>query len=91
MIVFLIIWNIVVFAIYGADKKRARDNKRRVPEKTLIACAFLMGGVGAFLGMRAFRHKTRVLKFKILIALSVAITIAFVLITECNPVLFLSP
>ena len=77
MTIFLgfIIWNIIVFAIYGIDKNNARKNKRRVPEKTLIGMAFFGGGIGAFLGMRIFQHKTRVLKFKILIPLLVFITL----------------
>lgn len=54
-----IIWNIVVFALYGIDKFRAINGKWRISEKTLLISAFLMGGVGAFLGMQCFRHKTR--------------------------------
>ena len=91
MIIFLIIiWNIIVFAIYGIDKKNARNNKRRVPEKTLIGMAFFCGGIGAFLGMRIFRHKTRVLKFRILIPLLVFINlVVFVVWCKWLPLHFL--
>ena len=91
MIIFLIIiWNIIVFAIYGIDKKNARNNKRRVSEKTLIGMAFLDGGIGAFLGMRIFRHKTRVLKFRILVPLSVFINlVVFVVWCKWLPLHFL--
>ena len=51
--------NAVTFAVYGADKRRAKKDKRRVPEKTLFLLAIIGGSVGAFLGMRIFRHKTR--------------------------------
>ncbi len=62
-----IFWNTAVFLIYGADKFKARHKLRRVPEKTLIACAFLMGAAGAGLGMLVFRHKTRKTKFIVLV------------------------
>lgn len=51
--------NLVTFAVYGADKRRARKGRRRVPEKTLFLLALAGGSVGALAGMYAFRHKTR--------------------------------
>ena len=51
--------NLMTFAVYGADKRRAKRDKRRVPEKTLFLLALIGGSVGAFAGMRIFRHKTR--------------------------------
>ncbi|PXV65515.1 uncharacterized membrane protein YsdA (DUF1294 family) [Dysgonomonas alginatilytica] len=64
---FLIIWNIVVFFLYGLDKRKAKTNKYRISEKTLLLSSFLWGATGAFLGMHVFRHKTKHAKFKILI------------------------
>ena len=61
----LLVWNIIVFFLYGADKRRAKKNKWRVSEKALLLCAFLMGGVGALAGMSVLRHKTRHWKFRI--------------------------
>ena len=55
----LAVWNIVVFVLYGYDKRCAVKDRWRIPEKTLMAAAFLMGGVGAYLGMKVFHHKTR--------------------------------
>ena len=51
--------NVVAFAVYGADKRRAKKDKRRVPEKTLFLLALIGGSVGALAGMYTFRHKTR--------------------------------
>lgn len=51
--------NAVTFAVYGADKRRARKERRRVPEKTLVLLAVIGGSAGAWAGMYAFRHKTR--------------------------------
>ena len=63
--IFIIIWNVFVFLIYGIDKKKAKKQKWRIPEKTLLMLAFLFGAPGASLGMRFFHHKTKKMKFKI--------------------------
>ena len=47
------------FALMGLDKRKARREDWRIPERVLWAFALLGGGVGGFLGMRCFRHKTR--------------------------------
>lgn len=54
-----VIWNIVVFFIYGLDKLLAKMDAYRIPEKTLMSLAIVFGAVGAWAGMRIFRHKTR--------------------------------
>ena len=51
--------NLLAFTVYGVDKRRAKKDKRRVPEKTLFLLAIIGGSVGALLGMYTFRHKTR--------------------------------
>ena len=58
-IIALIIWNILVMLVYGIDKLKAKKGAWRVPEKTLIGLAFLMGATGALFGMKFFRHKTK--------------------------------
>ena len=78
-ITILIIWNIITFAMYGIDKRRAVKGKWRISEKTLITSAFLMGGVGAITGMRFFHHKTKHNKFAILIPLAVVFNFAVIL------------
>ena len=57
--VWLIAINLVTFAVYGADKRRARRGAWRVPEKTLFLLPLLGGSVGALAGMRVFHHKTK--------------------------------
>jgi uncharacterized membrane protein YsdA (DUF1294 family) len=74
------VWNIITFLLYGADKHKSRKKERRISEKTLILCAFLMGGVGALFGMTFFRHKTKHWKFKRLIPLALAVNIGMVVL-----------
>ena len=57
--------NLTVFALYGVDKSRAKRGAWRIPEKTLLTGTWLLGGVGAWLAMRMFRHKTKYTAFTI--------------------------
>ena len=72
----IILWNIIIFAVYGIDKRKAAKGSWRTSETTLILCAFLMGGFGAFIGMKVFRHKTKHLKFRLLLPLAIMVNIA---------------
>lgn len=78
MLNYLIIWNVIVFLTYGIDKLKAIKNGWRISEKALLMLAFCMGGVGAYLGMQTFRHKTKKLKFNILVPLAVIFNIAII-------------
>ena len=57
--------NLIVFFLYGADKRRAKKDAWRIPERTLLTGTWLMGGVGAFAAMHVFRHKTKHNAFQI--------------------------
>ena len=59
LLVWLAVINLLTFIVYGADKRRARKGKGRVPEKTLFLLPLLGGSIGALLGMRVFHHKTK--------------------------------
>ena len=74
----IVVWNIIVFALYAADKRKAKNNEWRIKESTLITCAFIMGGIGALLGMRLLRHKTQHIKFKVLVPLAVVLNCAVI-------------
>lgn len=56
--------NVVTFLIYGIDKYKAKRAKWRIPESTLLWLAICGGSIGALLGMRVWRHKTRHKKFR---------------------------
>ena len=59
LLIWLAVINLLTFIVYGADKRRARKGKWRVPEKTLFLLPLLGGSIGALLGMRVFHHKTK--------------------------------
>ena len=56
---YLVIINIMAFLVMLHDKNQAKRHKIRVPEKTLFLLAIVYGSIGIFLGMYAFRHKTK--------------------------------
>ena len=57
--IYLLLINLLAFALMGIDKEKARRHKWRIPEKTLFLSALLGGSVGAIAGMQLFRHKTK--------------------------------
>ena len=67
----LILWgawlviNLITFILYGVDKRRAKKGAWRIPEKTLLTGTWMLGGVGAWLAMRMFRHKTKHIAFQV--------------------------
>ena len=63
VLIYLVIINVVTFFMYGIDKWRARKSKWRIKETTLLGMAVLGGSVGAWLGMKAWHHKTLHKKF----------------------------
>ncbi len=71
----LLVYNLIVFFVYGYDKRCAKKGKWRVPEKVLIGLAVCLGGIGAFLGMQIFRHKTKHNNFKIIVPLCAIVQI----------------
>ncbi len=54
----------VSFLAYGWDKRQAKRNGRRVPEKTLHSIDAIGGWPGGFLAQRVFRHKTQKKSFQ---------------------------
>ena len=60
----LLVWNLVILSVYGLDKHKAIQHKRRISEKSLLLQTIIFGGIGAFLGGRLFRHKINKWYFK---------------------------
>ena len=62
-LLYLLLINAAAFVLMLVDKVKAKKNRWRIPERTLMLSAALGGSVGALLGMYTFRHKTRHIKF----------------------------
>ena len=69
LLLYLILINLLGFVLYGVDKAKSKDKGRRISEQTLLWVARLGGGLGCWLGMMLFRHKTKHTSFMILVPL----------------------
>lgn len=65
----ILIWfvfiNVVAYIVMSDDKRRARQRKERIPEKTLFLLAAIGGALGVLLAMNTKRHKTKHASFRI--------------------------
>lgn len=60
---YLVIINIIAFILFGIDKRKAKKNKWRIPESTLLMFAVAGGSIGSYCGMKLWHHKTLHKKF----------------------------
>ena len=65
LLILFLSYNLVTCIIFGYDKWLAKNQKRRIPERTLLVMGCLFGAVGATCGMYLFRHKTQKKKFSV--------------------------
>ena len=65
VLIYLLIINAAGFLLMRIDKGKARKNRWRIPEATLMGIAAVGGSVGVLIGMYTFRHKTKHAKFYI--------------------------
>ena len=76
---YLFLVNLIAFALYGIDKRRAIKHQFRIPEKKLLWMARIGGGIGSWLGIKVFHHQTKHTRFRIVVPLwTVLWTIAIV-------------
>lgn len=74
LLLYLLLINLVGFVLYALDKaKSKRKGSRRIPERVLLWVARLGGGPGCWMGMMLFRHKTKHIRFMILVPLWTAL------------------
>lgn len=57
--IYLLLINLAGVFVMWADKRRAKKNLWRIPEKVLFMVALLGGAFGTTYGMYQFRHKTK--------------------------------
>ena len=74
--IWLIATSLLGFALMGVDKQRAKNHAWRISERTLLLIAFIGGGIGSLAGMLLFRHKTKHVKFIVLVPLAIILNIA---------------
>ena len=85
MMIYLAVVNVLAFVLFGIDKYKAKHDRWRIKEATLIGIAVIGGSAGAWLGMRVWHHKTQHNQFKygipliLLIQITAAIFFAFYL------------
>ena len=78
ILAYLLIVNAVAFLLMLIDKIKAKKNRWRIKESTLMLSAAIGGSIGALAGMYTFRHKTLHRKFTIGIPAILALQIAAV-------------
>ena len=72
-----VVINLIVFVMYGIDKRKAIKQRWRIPEATLLG-ASVFGVFGALAGMKVFRHKTKKPKFFMTVWLILVLEAVFV-------------
>lgn len=65
----LLLWflfiNGVGYLIMSEDKRRARQRRERIPERTLFLLAAIGGALGVLIAMNIKRHKTKHVSFRL--------------------------
>ena len=67
LLIYLLLINATTLLLMLADKQKAKKNLWRIPERVLLLTALLGGSLGSLLGMYLFRHKTKHIKFTLLV------------------------
>lgn len=73
--------NLLSFCLFWADKLKAKKGQWRISEATLILSAWIFGGLGAMLGMYLVRHKTKHIKFILLVPLAFILQMGFIILS----------
>ena len=76
----LILINLVTMTRFWADKERAKNARRRIPERDLLALALIGGTPGAYLARELFDHKKRKQPFSRYLAVIAAVQAAALLV-----------
>lgn len=58
-LIILAVMSLAALILYGADKLKAKAGAWRISEAALLSVGFFGGALGALLGMKLWRHKTR--------------------------------
>lgn len=76
--IFILFMTWLGYYIMKVDKRYAKEDKRRVSERTLLLIALVGGSVGMYIGMYKFKHKTLHKKFTIGVPVIMLIQFAYI-------------
>lgn len=77
LLLYFLFVNLIGLVLYGVDKAKSKHKgSRRILERVLLWVARLGGGVGCWMGMMLFRHKTKHSRFMILVPLWTVLWVA---------------
>ena len=82
-IIYIVVINLIGFAVMYIDKQKAKKGKWRIPEKTIFIITAIGGGIGTIAGMYKFRHKTQKGIFKIGLPFLLILDIATIICILC--------
>lgn len=78
VLIFILFMTWLGYYIMKVDKRYAKEDKRRISERTLLLIALVGGSVGMYIGMYKFKHKTLHKKFTIGVPVIMLIQLAYV-------------
>ena len=84
ILIYILLINLIAILSIALDKSAARNGEDRVRESSLLIVAALGGGIGMYVAMRIFHHKTRKNKFMVGVPAIVLIEIALLVIYYFN-------
>lgn len=81
VLAYFITVNVLGLVLFGIDKWKAKHDKWRISEATLLSVTVIGGSIGAWVGMKVWHHKTMHKKFKYGIPLVMVLQFALLLFT----------
>ena len=81
VLAYFITVNVLGLVLFGIDKWKAKHDKWRISEATLLSLTAIGGSIGAWVGMKVWHHKTMHKKFKYGIPLVMVLQLALLLFT----------
>ena len=81
VLAYFITVNVLGLVLFGIDKWKAKHDKWRISEATLLSLTAIGGSIGAWVGMKVWHHKTMHKKFKYGIPLVIVLQFVLLLFT----------
>ena len=81
VLAYFITVNVLGLVLFGIDKWKAKHDKWRISEATLLSVTAIGGSIGAWVGMKVWHHKTMHKKFEYGIPLVMVLQLALLLFT----------